>query len=132
MRTPSRLISTRAFGVIGAAAIASMLTLATGLGAQSLAQESKGAPSAMRDTKASGVTFRLKDGAKVTPSQVAARNKVPFDEISPGMFGSTKLILKSLVPFSESAEHAERLRADPDVASAWVDYVIETSVPARP
>lgn len=99
--------------------------------AQAAGEQTNPGASTAREMMASGVSMRIKEGAKATAAEIAARNKVSFDKLSPGMFGAIKLERSKLVPLPIAAADAERLRADPDVSSASADYVIQSSYTVR-
>lgn len=80
-----------------------------------------------KEIQSSGVRVKLKDGALVTPAEVAKRNKVIYAKKFEGLFGFTILERERLVPLTVAQSDAERLRADPDVLAASADYVIEAS-----
>lgn len=111
------------------------LTALIGLSASPARAEPSTDPSSVEEirkraqqTMASGVSIFLKEGAKSSVAEIAARNKVAFDRIEPGMFGAIKLVREELVPLSVSSADAQRLRADPDVESASASYVIQTKL----
>lgn len=125
MNKRSHSAGASAIDILVRGTIVAILVIAAGVATHVLAQPVQAASSGMEDTKASGVTIRIKPGAKATAAEIAARNKVAYDEMAPGMFGAIKLNRKELVPFDDAAADAARLRADPDVESASANYVIE-------
>lgn len=122
--TPAKLAGL-AIGVI-AGTLIMVASAAAAEPASTAGAKSTDTQSMLAEVKAAGVVVRLKPGTTVTADQVAARNKVDYDKLAPGMGGSIRLVRADLVPLSVANADAARLRADQDVDSAWADYVIQS------
>lgn len=127
--TTSRLTSIILAALPVLVAIAPAPACAQQAGANASAAD--GVASRMQEAKASGVSIRIKEGARITAAKLAARHKVRYDKIEPGMFGAIKLVRNELVSLEEAQADAERLRSDPAVESASADYVMQSSYNTR-